>query len=123
MIVLNGLDVPVRLTSVSGDVAAAVELHETINQDGVMKMVPQPDGFEIPAGGSVELKPGGKHVMMIGLVSPLEVGQQFPLTLNFDNGESLALNVPVMAMDMTMPRRATWITEQWKIPWMAQRSR
>lgn len=98
MVVLNGTDAPVRLAAAASDVAAAVELHETIEENGVMKMVPQLDGFEIPAGGSVELKPGGKHVMLIGLVAPLEVGKPFSLTLSFDNGTTLEVTVPVMDM-------------------------
>lgn len=103
MTVLNGLDKPVRLTSVTGEFAAAVELHETINDNGIMKMEPRPDGFEIPAGGSVELAPGGKHVMIMGLVKPLAAGDTVDLTLNFDNGEQIALHVPVLDVAATMP--------------------
>lgn len=99
MVVLNGTDAPVRFASATGDIAAAIELHETTTTDGIMKMVPQPDGFEIPAGGSVELMPGGKHVMLIGLTHPLEAGQAFSLTLQFDNGTNLDVSVPVVEMD------------------------
>jgi copper(I)-binding protein len=99
MVLLNGTDAPVRLQSAATDVSAVVELHETVDENGVMRMIPQPDGFEIPAGGTVELKPGGKHVMLMGLAAPLEVGQSFTLTLQFDNGESLPLSVPVMEME------------------------
>src|SRR3954469_7511125 len=45
MTVLNGLDTPVRLASVAGSAAAAIELHESMNDNGVMKMEPHPDGF------------------------------------------------------------------------------
>ena len=76
-----------------------MELHETIDDNGVMRMVPQPDGFSIPAGGSVELMPGGKHVMLIGLINPLETGGEIEITLNFDNGESMTTVVPVVEMD------------------------
>ncbi len=96
--VLNGTDAPVRFSSAASDISAVVELHETVNEDGVMKMIPQPDGFEIPAGGSVILQPGGKHVMLLGLVKPLVEGDSFPLTLNFDNGMSMEVTVPVVAM-------------------------
>ena len=98
MVVLNGTDAAVRLAAAASDVAAAVELHETIEENGVMKMVPRLDGFEIPAGGSVELKPGGKHVMLIGLVAPLQAGKPFSLTLTFDNGTTIDLSVPVIDM-------------------------
>ena len=46
--------------------------------DGVMKMVHHPEGWEIPAGGTLELKPGGKHIMLIGLTAPLEAGRSDP---------------------------------------------
>lgn len=95
---LNGTDQPVRLLSAASDVAAHVELHETVDEGGVMKMIPQLDGFEIPAGGSVILQPGGKHVMLLGLVKPLAEGDAFTLTLTFDNDLVLDLDVPVVAM-------------------------
>ena len=103
LVVLNGLDADVQLTSAATDAADVVELHETVDDNGVMRMIPQPDGFTVPAGGSVELKPGGKHVMMIGLAKPLETGDEFELTLNFDNGESMTLTVPVADMSGEMP--------------------
>jgi copper(I)-binding protein len=101
--VLNGLETPVRLLSAAGEAAAAVELHETIDDNGVMKMEPHPEGFEIPAGGVLELKPGGKHVMLLGLVKPLAVGDSLDLTLNFEGSDAITLTVPVVDMQMAMP--------------------
>lgn len=103
MALLNGLDTPVRLASVAGDAAKAIELHETVNDNGVMKMEPHPEGFEIPAGGALELKPGGKHVMLLGLTKPLAVGDSIDLTLNFEGAEPITLTVPVVDMQATMP--------------------
>lgn len=99
MTVLNGLDSPVQLASAASSAAETVELHETVDDAGVMRMVPQPDGFEIPAGGSVELKPGGKHIMLIGLVQPLEPGQEIEVTLNFVGADPITVSVPVVEMD------------------------
>ena len=99
MLILNGTDAPVRFTAAASDIAEAVELHETVDDNGVMRMIPQPDGFEIPAGGSVELAPGGKHVMFIGVNAPLEAGATFTLTLNFEGADPIVLAVPVVAMD------------------------
>ena len=96
--VLNGLDTPVQLVSVSGDVAGAIELHETTNDNGVMKMSPHPEGFPVPAGGALQLQPGGKHVMLMGLVKPLAAGDSFTLTLHFDNSDPITVTVPVMEM-------------------------
>ncbi len=96
MTVRNGLDTAIRLSSAAGDVASAIELHETIDDNGVMKMEPHPEGFEIPPGSVLELKPGGKHVMLLGLGKPLAVGDTFELTLNFEGGEPITLTVPVV---------------------------
>ena len=99
MVVLNGLDADVQLVSAESDISEVVETHETVNDEGVMRMIPMPDGYPVPAGGMVELKPGGKHIMLINLVAPLETGQEFDLTVNFDNGESMTITVPVVEMD------------------------
>jgi copper(I)-binding protein len=94
--VRNGLDTAIRFSSASGDVAGAIELHETIDDNGVMKMEPHPEGFEIPPGSVLELKPGGKHVMLLGLGKPLAVGDTFELALNFEGGEPITVTVPVV---------------------------
>ena len=102
MMILNGLDAPVQLTEARTEEAEIVELHETVRDGDIMRMVPQPEGFEVPAGGVVVLEPGGKHVMMIGLRNGLEVGSEFDLTLVFDNGETMTLVVPVVDMASAM---------------------
>jgi len=108
--VWNGLEEDVQLQEARSDAAATVELHETVEESGVMRMVPHPEGFTVPAGGSLVLKPGGKHVMLLGLVQPLTVGDTIDLGLQFDNGTAITLTVPVtdimgmagaMPMDMT----------------------
>lgn len=98
MTILNGTDQPVQLLAARSDAAETVELHETVNDGGMMRMVYQPEGFAIPAGGSVELKPGGKHVMLINLVEPLEIGSEVQITLEFDSGEPMTITVPVVEM-------------------------
>lgn len=93
--VLNGLDQPLQLTSIEGTIAGSLELHESVNDQGVMRMEPHPEGFAIPARSSLELKPGGKHIMLIDLAKPLAVGDVFTLTLNFDKADALTIDVPV----------------------------
>ncbi|MBC6934312.1 MAG: copper chaperone PCu(A)C, partial [Chloroflexi bacterium] len=61
----------------------------------VMKMRPVEGGIEIPAGGSVELKPGGYHVMLMQLPRDLLPGQAIMLTLVFESGVELPVAVPV----------------------------
>ncbi len=65
--VVNGTGVPDQLVSATSPLAATVEFHETVNDNGILRMQPQPDGFEIPAGGSLAFQPGGKHIMLVEL--------------------------------------------------------
>ena len=108
--VLNGLDQPLQLTGIDGVVAGSLELHESVNDQGVIRMEPHPEGFPIPARSTLELKPGGKHIMLIDLAAPLAVGDVFTLTLTFDKADPLTIDVPVAedgAMtDMHMPMPA-----------------
>ena len=81
-----------RLLSVTTDAAEMAEVHESVIKDGVATMgsVAQ---LEIPAGGTVELKPGGFHIMLSGLNAPLKKGGMVMLELNFEH----AGKVEVMA--------------------------
>jgi hypothetical protein len=87
-----------RLVSASSPAAGTVELHETVDENGVMKMVPRPEGWQIPVGGSLELKPGGKHIMLINLTAPLEAGKTIQITLNFEKAGAKTIEIPVKAM-------------------------
>jgi periplasmic copper chaperone A len=94
----NKSGTPDRLTGASSDVADKLQIHEMKVENGVMKMREVPDGLSIPAGGSVVLKPGSYHVMMIGLKKPLTAGEDFPLTLTFEKAGNISVTVPVQAM-------------------------
>jgi periplasmic copper chaperone A len=70
------------LLAASSDVADAVELHKTTMQDGVMRMEHQ---MKVPVlAGKTEFKPGGLHIMLIGLQDDLQVGDTFIVRLNFE---------------------------------------
>lgn len=90
-----------RLTGASSEVAAKVQIHEMKVVNGVMKMREVAGGLAIPAGGSVALKPGSYHVMLMGLKKPLVAGQSFPLTLTFAKAGNISVTVPVEAMGAT----------------------
>ena len=89
----NAGDAADRLLAVKTDAADTVMLHESRMEMGVMKMVHLPNGIDVPAHGSAELKPLGLHVMLMGLKEPLKVGETLPLTLVFEK----AGEVPVKA--------------------------
>ena len=73
-----------KLVSASSPLTPAVEVHEMAMQDNVMKMRQVP-AVELPAGKTVELKPGGYHVMLMDLKQQLKGGDSVPLTLVFED--------------------------------------
>lgn len=84
-----------RLTAVSTPRAEKAELHTTIEEGNVMKMRPV-DRLDIPAQGSVTLKPQGLHVMLIGLKGPLKAGETLPLTVHFEKAGDIQVSVAVV---------------------------
>ena len=85
-----------KLLSVSAEVSKAVELHEMKMEGDVMKMR-QVEGIDLQAGKTVELKPGGYHVMFIGLKAPLKAGDSFPVKLKFEKAGEVTVDVKVEA--------------------------
>lgn len=91
-----------KLVSASSPVTPVVEVHEMAMQDGVMRMRQVPS-VVLPAGKTVELKPGGYHVMLLDLKQQVKEGDTVPLTLVFEGKdgkrESLEVKVPVRALN------------------------
>lgn len=94
---------PDRLVSASCDAAEKVEIHETVMEGEVAKMQPLPDGLELPAGGSVELKPGGYHIMLINLKNDLKAGDKFMLDLQFEKAGKISVEAMVEDPAASMP--------------------
>ncbi|MGB0632832.1 MAG: copper chaperone PCu(A)C [Alphaproteobacteria bacterium] len=86
-----------RLTGVQSDVAKRVEIHTHLNDNGVMRMR-KVDGIDVPARGRIAMKPGGYHIMLIGLHKPLQKGESFPVTLVFEKAGELTAEVTVMGV-------------------------
>lgn len=84
-----------RLVSVASPIAGRVEMHESMVMDGKAMMHPRPGGVALPPGGKVEFKPGGWHLMLIGLKKPLKAGETFPVTLAFQKGGKVTVNFTV----------------------------
>jgi periplasmic copper chaperone A len=91
-----------RLVAAQSPVAGVVEVHEMAMENQVMKMRAVPH-LPLPAGKTVELKPGGYHVMLMDLKTQVKAGETVPLTLVFENAsgqrQSLELKAPVRALD------------------------
>ena len=96
MLIENSGDTDVLLSaSVSQNVAAVAELHQTKEENGLMTMNPMPAGIEVPANGKLEIKPGGYHIMLVNVKQTLAPGQTIKLSLKFKNNGEVSLDVPV----------------------------
>ncbi len=85
-----------RLVAISADIASSVELHEMKLENDVMRMR-QVEGIALPAGQTVELRPGGYHVMFVGLKAPLKAGERFPMKLKFEKAGEVTVHATVEA--------------------------
>ena len=89
---------PDRLVGGSSDVASRFEVHEMSMDNGVMKMRPVGGGIEIKPGQTVELKPGGYHLMFMGLKEQLKAGDTVKGTLEFAKAGRVEVAYPVRAL-------------------------
>jgi copper(I)-binding protein len=98
MTIANKSDTGDMLKSASTPKAKAVELHQTtMSADGVMQMRKVEGAVPIEAGASLVLKPGGTHLMLLGLEDALKAGEKLILTLEFANAGPIDVVVPVSA--------------------------
>jgi copper(I)-binding protein len=93
--ITNHADQPDRLVSATSPVSTTAQLHTMSMDGGVMRMRELPEGIPVPAKAAVELKPGGLHIMFIGLKAPLKPGQIVKLTLRFEKAGMLRVTLPV----------------------------
>ncbi len=93
---------PDRLISASTPVARVVELHTVIREGDAMRMRPVQD-IAVAPGQTVELRPGGFHVMLIGLNAPLAQGTRVPLTLRFERAGEVRVELAVEAAGARAP--------------------
>ena len=122
MVIANTGSVPDALLGGTSDIARAVEVHETVAMPasaepsasgamdggmaspaasggamtgGTMMGMQKVDRLEIPAGGSVELKPGSYHLMLIDLTRELKAGETIEVTLEFERAGDVKVSLPV----------------------------
>ncbi len=92
LVISNCGSQPEKLLSAASDAAELTQIHQTVTENGVSKMM-EVGQIEIPAGKKVELKPGGLHVMMMALKKEIPAGATVNLTLTFEK----AGKIPVAA--------------------------
>ena len=86
------------LLSAATDIAKKTQLHGHTMKDGMMYMSQVKGGIAVPSGGMAELKPGGHHVMLMGLKAPLKKGGKIMLMLTFKNAGQKTVHVPVLGV-------------------------
>jgi copper(I)-binding protein len=94
---------PDRLIGGSADVAGKVEVHEMAMNNGVMTMRPLEKGLAIDPGKTVKLAPGGYHLMMFDLKSPLKQGEKLPVTLEFEKAGKVQVSLDVAGVGAQAP--------------------
>ena len=104
MTLTNNADTDLAVVSAESSVAKAVELHNNTMTDGKMKMR-QVNQIDLPANQTTELKPGGLHVMLIGLNKALVEGETIDLKLNFSDGSSETMDIPIQQIKPMMQHK------------------
>ncbi len=89
---VNSGNAPDALIGAASDAAAVTEIHESYQQMNMM-MMRRIDKIDVPAGGKVEMKPGGYHIMLLNLTRDLKPGESIGVTLQFEK----AGRIPVTA--------------------------
>jgi copper(I)-binding protein len=97
---------PDRLIGGSTEVADKVQVHEMATNNGVMTMRPLDKGLTIEPGKTVKLAPGGLHLMMLDLKSPLKQGDKLPVTLEFEKAGKVKLSFDVQGVGAQGPAGA-----------------
>ena len=93
-----------QLVSASSPAAGEVQLHEMAMDGNVMKMRQVKD-IPVPANGSVELKPGGLHLMFMNIKAPLAAGETVPVKLKFAKAGEVEVKMPVNPTAATAPMK------------------
>ena len=90
-------DTNARLVAANSPVAGVVEIHEMVMDGNVMKMGPIP-GLDLPAGKTVELKPGGYHVMLMGLKQQVKDGDEVPVSIVVEGADGARQTIELKAL-------------------------
>jgi periplasmic copper chaperone A len=95
MILTSEFDDAVIAADVDITVAAMAEMHESFVKDDGSTGMQMVERIELPAGQAVEFRPGGFHIMLLGLIAPLEAGQIITVTLTLESGELVFVDAEV----------------------------
>jgi copper(I)-binding protein len=88
-----------RLVSVDSPIAKTSQIHSMTVENDVMKMQELPEGLEIPAGATIELKPKSYHLMFMQLQQPLKAGDLVEVELMFEKAGAVTIQFAVEPAD------------------------
>ncbi|MCK5662544.1 MAG: copper chaperone PCu(A)C [Thiotrichaceae bacterium] len=94
MQIKNDSEQPMEIISLKSDAFETVEMHETKMEDGMMKMI-ELETIPLSAQSIVELKPGGKHLMLIAPIEPLQIGDIVKVIATFSNDSTQSFELEV----------------------------
>lgn len=100
--IANTGSAPDRLLAATSPAAGRMELHTMLRDGDVMRMR-EVQSIEIPPGQTVELRPGGFHMMFIGLTQPLRQGESVPVTLRFERAGEVRIALAIQAAGARAP--------------------
>jgi copper(I)-binding protein len=120
MVVSNMSASDVTLLSLNAEGVGMAQIHQSILEDNIMRMEHMANGLLIPAGEAVELRPGTYHVMLMQLEKDLVEGDTVRLTLEFDDGTSIALDAPIAFVSpedsLSVENDGITVTQAWVRP-------
>ena len=92
-VVSNPTNKDIVIIGAASPLSSMVQIHEMVMKDGAMVMQEVTGGLKVPAKGSIELKPGGNHLMFMGIKRPIKPGQIVPMSLLTSDGGRLTVKV------------------------------
>jgi len=91
---IHGGEEPVKLLRVTSEGAMRIELHESVQENGMMKMKPL-ESVDVPAKGEVKFAPGGKHLMIFDINPAMRESGKLSMTMLFSDGQRLIVDAPI----------------------------
>lgn len=98
MKIYNYSNKDIKIKSAKSDLFKRVEIHLSEMKNGMMRMTKQ-ENLNIKANSHIELKPGALHMMLMGKLKPVKNGSTIPVSLSFDNDETIQINLKVKNKD------------------------
>ncbi|MET3589003.1 copper(I)-binding protein [Bartonella silvatica] len=96
--IINHGNTPDRLVSISTKGVQTTEIHSMAVVNDIMKMETMHHGIEVPGNGEVTLKPGGDHIMFMGITQPFKPGEKITATLTFEKAGTVDVDFSVNAI-------------------------